>query len=109
MVEYLALDNYCVEVKVFFLEWIQSSLLSSATQNRVRTPRIQVKAYLQTHKLRLKFFRKSVILLRFWMCCLSRKNFKWNPWLLMIFAIILAQNKYYIKLAITYLAVASII
>ena len=52
---------------------------------------VQVKEYLSTGKFRLKFFQKGVTLCRFYMCCFSRKNFKWNPWLIMLFYMILDQ------------------
>ena len=40
-----------------------------------------------TRKFRLKFCWESVTLRGFWLCCFSRQNFKWNPWLLMLFTI----------------------
>ena len=52
---------------------------------------LQVEEYIQTEKLRLKFYRKSVTLRRFWVYRFSRKNFKWNPWLVMLFDMVRDQ------------------
>ena len=53
---------------------------------------VQVKAYLHSERFRLKFYRKSITLRGFWLCWFSRQNFKWNPWLLVIFTILLAKS-----------------
>ena len=50
---------------------------------------IQVKAYLQSEL----FCRDSVTLRRFWLCLFPRQDFKWNPWLLMVFTIIQAKKQ----------------
>ena len=42
-------------------------------------------------KVRFKFCPESVTLRSFWMCWFPCKNFKWNPWLLMLFRMILHQ------------------
>ena len=44
-----------------------------------------------SERFRLKFCRENVILREFWLCCFSRQNFKWNPWLPMLFRLILDQ------------------
>ena len=49
----------------------------------------EVKAYLHSERFRLKLRRESVTLRGFWLCCFSWQNFKWNPWLLMLFHMIL--------------------
>ena len=55
---------------------------------------IQVKAYLQSEEFRLKFCRESVTLRRFWLCRFPRHDFKWNPWLLVLFTMILAKKQF---------------
>ena len=54
--------------------------------------RIQVKSYLHSERFRLKFCQESATLRRFWPYCFSRQNFKENPWLVMLFHIILDQS-----------------
>ena len=46
-----------------------------------------------TEKFHLKFFRKSVKLPRFRVCCFFWKNFKWNSRLSMLFDIILKPKR----------------
>ena len=48
-------------------------------------------------RFRLKFRRENVNLRWFWtganLYCFSQQNFKWNPWLLMLFTMILAKEQ----------------
>ena len=78
------ISHYVINCYVFHLH------CENKTWPAVLSVMLQVKAYLHSERFRLKFCHESVTLRRFWLSCFSRQNFKWNPWLLMLFTIVLA-------------------
>ena len=69
-------SNFCSSVINSFAHGLKTSI--SLFQFKIMIY-IQVKAYLRSEEFRLKFYRKSFTLRRFWLCLFPRQDFKWNP------------------------------